>query len=935
MLQFSTGDDLDKVIPVNITNDNVYDPNDFQLKVQITGVSSGFGYETTNSSNTMQIGGTTVINITIRGPSDITWNSLTPKIAPTDVATMLTIRGEGFLQQEGYYQCDFGNDEKTNIEYLSLNELRCYTPSSWTQANKRIKVAVVRGTADQNPFDPLALATVTESTAELLFAQYWTEATTYTASAGGGDMITIRGVGFLASDQYHCRWCATNGTSKCASPTYDMQVEATVVNNKTLTCELSAAWPAAQLGTGALFWVAFDDEASYDFSGNTSDAMCKASSDDDALDNCGRSNNRHIFMFEYGWTSYTPAEYAATGTAKLQVSGRGFLACQAPAVCVFGDVTSTATKVSDTNITCVTPVWSKSKTTQSPDFSITCNGKVLPGPAGTQRYLFKQPIIYEISPTETPPAGAMLTINGSYFGGGVDKPALTIRIGETACLQPQHVSDTTLTCKVAPGVRMEGVLLDVVVTLGERTVTLPASFQYALAVIYRVIPIFTPYVLQGKPGADPGPVALIEGGGFGTTFSLLEASIGETACSETTWFNDSAVLCKLPQALVCPERGPLRNSALGVTVTSIEYLWTAIKPAAFSYAAPTVTSVHPPRVPTANSATITLLGQNFGFQHVEGYIVSVGATECGSVQWVSDQQVTCKVEGGIGSDLAIGLSLEGCDFDQTARFAYQVPNVTEIRPPTGALTGATRITVIGNNFGSYNAVAQGQSAPTITVGGRACEGVTWISDSSISCHARAPFNLGTPPKTVPVRVTIAGQIDGSSAGFRFLPDLVFDRIDFSGSTLYSGTRIRILGQNFGNADLTPVAMLGGTVSQSTIWESSTSIAAVIPPGVGGASRDIALQIGDLKASFQEKWRYSPPKVTMAGPEGLVIGDDLLIEGMGFGGYNTSPLARVGATICLQTIWHNDSAVVCKAPGGTGVDHRIVVVVSASTCVVFS
>lgn len=134
-----------------------------------------------------------------------------------------------------------------------------------------------------------------------------------------------------------------------------------------------------------------------------------------------------------------------------------------------------------------------------------------------------------------------------------------------------------------------------------------------------------------------------------------------------------------------------------------------------------------------------------------------------------------------------------------------------------------------------------------------------------------------------------------------------------------GTRVTILGAQYGLGSSPIGARVGGTACTDTKWTSDTSIGATVPPAHWRSDNQVVLTLATMNIrTNQGFFTFDAAVIRFARPSNAPAASDgrtLTIAGENFGWYDTSPRARVGDTTCEATNWISGSFVHCKVPSG--------------------
>jgi len=157
----------------------------------------------------------------------------------------------------------------------------------------------------------------------------------------------------------------------------------------------------------------------------------------------------------------------------------------------------------------------------------------------------------------------------------------------------------------------------------------------------------------------------------------------------------------------------------------------------------------PANGPPAGGAQITVLGKGFGTAALHSQS-SVGTTNCGASQFVSDTSVICTLPVGVDAAQSVGAVSSGMSGNAVGLFSYDGPSIAAVSPANALYVGQTAITVTGTNF----AAAGG----AVIIGSTSCAATTFVSHTSLVCSSNP---LVTVQPTAPLIVTVANV--GSTA----------------------------------------------------------------------------------------------------------------------------------------------------------------------------
>jgi hypothetical protein len=239
----------------------------------------------------------------------------------------------------------------------------------------------------------------------------------------------------------------------------------------------------------------------------------------------------------------------------------------------------------------------------------------------------------------------------------------------------------------------------------------------------------------------------------------------------------------------------------------------------------TATSVSPLSGPTTGGTTITVAGTGF----VSGATVSIGGTLATNVTYVSSTRLTARTPAkAAGGYSVVVRNPNGQVANTPVGFTYTSTSTgtltaTSVSPLSGPTTGGTTITVNGTGF---------VSGATISIGGTAATGVTFVSSTRLTARTPAKAAGGY---VVQVR-NPNGQTANTPTGFTYTSSTTStapraDTVSPGSGPTTGGTLITVNGANFVSGATVKV---GGKLATSVTFVSSTRLTARTPAmPVGG------------------------------------------------------------------------------------------------------
>lgn len=150
-----------------------------------------------------------------------------------------------------------------------------------------------------------------------------------------------------------------------------------------------------------------------------------------------------------------------------------------------------------------------------------------------------------------------------------------------------------------------------------------------------------------------------------------------------------------------------------------------------------IVSVSPTSSPTAGGSTLTIRGTLFQ----SGLSIMIGATFCGTVNFISTTEVRCQLPAKTAGTYNITVTnTDGGSTTLNGGITYAdvlgPPSVTSVSPNNGSTNGNTAVTIAGTQF---------QTGATVLFDNVSCTNVNVVSANSITCttpaHAAGLVNI--------------------------------------------------------------------------------------------------------------------------------------------------------------------------------------------------
>lgn len=509
-------------------------------------------------------------------------------------------------------------------------------------------------------------------------------------------------------------------------------------------------------------------------------------------------------------SSVSPSTIITDGGNLITVTGSGFGSSGTPTVTVGGRAASCVVRVSDTEVTAVTPSGfsGPASVSVSPD---TRGGSATANAAVTYATATTTPTIATLSPSSgTSVGGTTVTITGSGFGSAMP----VVRFGDVCAAAVLSHTDTSIEVVTPAGSLGAS---DVSVTMQTGRVVSTGGFTYVAPPTFSAVSPNWGY-------STGGTSVTIVGRGFGSTPPTVTFDgIAATVTSNT----DEFIYATVPPGVTGP-----------VTVIVTPQGGTPLpKLNAFTYRAPVVDSVLPEAGPENGGTTVTIRGEGFGSGAPQ---VTVGGVPATGIQLQSSTRITAVVPAGTGvADIRVtpqqgtgtGTLVSGYRYVPEIR----TPIITSSLPVRAPQEGGTLVTVLGEHF-----LGSDDEPATLAL---ERGGVTYpLDEVTVIDEGRATFRSpALSPGVYQLRLT-------TNEGFALLtyaltvpsPPVIdsCDAVSPRGIFLDENPGpVRVTGTGFG--DGTPLVTVGGEIA-TVIESTDTSVRFDVPDSLVLGSQTIVV-----------------------------------------------------------------------------------------------
>jgi hypothetical protein len=452
--------------------------------------------------------------------------------------------------------------------------------------------------------------------------------------------------------------------------------------------------------------------------------------------------------------------------------------------------------------------------------------------------------------------GTPISITGTGFVAGA-----TVTVGGVPATGVAVVSATQVLATTPVG--LPGPAVIVVTNPDTQSGTLSNNFTYL------DWPPTVTLVTANSGTSLGGTSVTITGTGFkaGAT-----ATFGGVAATSVTVVTDTSITAVTPAHAA---------GAVSVVVTNVD-AQSGTLAAGYTYVAaapPTVSSVTPSSGTTGGGTPITISGSNFA----TGATVLIGGTPATSVVRVDGSTITAVTPARTANVLPVVVTnpdgQPGTLFGGYTYVASPAPTVTTVSPTSGVLGGGTLVAITGTGF---------LHGATVTFGGTAATGVTYVSPTQLTVAAPAKSTAGA----VSVEVKNTDLQTGTLAtAYTYLAAPTVTSITPTGGPAAGGTEVTVTGTNFAS---TAEVLFGTTAATSVTFTSATEVKAVSPAGSGVVDVTVRNATGSEGKKAAAFTYAGPPTVTSMTPtQGPAAGGTVVtIAGTGL---------TTGATVTFNDI----------------------------------
>ncbi len=268
---------------------------------------------------------------------------------------------------------------------------------------------------------------------------------------------------------------------------------------------------------------------------------------------------------------------------------------------------------------------------------------------------------------------------------------------------------------------------------------------------------------------------------------------------------------------------------------------------AFTYVAPTFTSVNPSQGSIAGGTNVTLSGTLF----IDGMQLSFDGNLASNATVIDSNTMTATTPGGfMAGPVSVDIDYQANVFSLANGFTYLQPQINAITPSSGGVDGGTPVTISGAYF---------TSDVTVDFDGFSATNVTFVDNTTVT--AVTPATGMTGPATVTLNV--GAGVGSATTTFTYLDPTISSVAPNSGPDS-GGTAVTITGTLF---DASATVEFGGSSASNVTIVDSNTITAITPGGTGAV--DVTVTTINSQALLGQGFTYvsaPPPQVSSVSPQ---------------------------------------------------------------------
>ena len=477
------------------------------------------------------------------------------------------------------------------------------------------------------------------------------------------------------------------------------------------------------------------------------------------------------------------------------------------------------------------------------------------------------------------------------------------RLEASACESTRWLSTHQLTCLVPSGTQIG---CSLIVSIAQMTSTLTQAFSY-----------LSPEARGVSPSNIARGLSYLEFSGY--NFFGYECSpatkVGKTSAEISFWTSQSAVQAKVGA-------GTHSNLAMAVTILRL----VSSRAGVMSYNLPSIygsdTSLGNVAVASNTHGLLRIFtaGAAMGTADVSSR-QRHGSTACEMTAWSSDSSIFARASTGMGGSLLVVLSAGVFRFTtHSGLLSY------DILAPIGASGSKSRNMLPFSDSLRFVLVFHvailGIATVGSRVGGSSCEASIWLADTALLCK------LACGATASAVVLSMASQAASVTELISFDKAIILRSSPNAPVAAVKG--ITIIGSNYYSGHVSASARIQESACLSSVWVSDSLLACKLPMVSFSGQAGLCVSLGAMSvlnvATLSQVFTFDAPVlnpfVSNSPQSGHVR---ISMVGINLGAYDMSSVAKVGGSICVETLWQSDTLIVCTVPktgatpGGAGVE----------------
>jgi hypothetical protein len=378
----------------------------------------------------------------------------------------------------------------------------------------------------------------------------------------------------------------------------------------------------------------------------------------------------------------------------------------------------------------------------------------------------------------------------------------------------------------------------------------------------------------------------------------MQAKMGTTTCSYTTWQSESSLMCRASSSVGSSKSFVVTIGHRSCSITeavSMQSGIVQISPNFISNRACSATSV-------------SVYGTGFG-QFSNSIASRIGHSANMHSVWKSDTSIAALVASGSGTSYRLMITVGVTSSTGTKIISYDGPRLLKVSnfavQPQGIL-------MVGGSLSSHDATAAARLGHTVA------DKTRWTSESAVTCYVEQHVGASRL-----VSVTVGVTPGSCTESFSFASTLMqaFGNLASKSVLTLSG------GSTWNHGSHSTSVKLGSTACAATFWSSTTNIMCRSARG-HSSSRHVEVTTGIVVVSSTSVISYSSPTVLSisSANAGWLVQKPAAVFGFSLG---QSIAVSAGHSQSEFSSWVSETSVLSKCARGSGSSHSLVLTAGMS------